>query len=242
MDVNILSALGIGAIIGSVITGLIAWAREHSKIERQFQLDIIKNRLKVITKLSTDYLLIASALAEFYRYVDEKDDELKFYLICKFFYYYTKITEEEGGFEFDNRPSEDAVAELVTEFFDQFEGLGYEVFSDMADQVSKNGKILHYNEFKKNISQTLFQKFLKIIYDTRKVSNLKKYAIWMAQIILFETNSVYSLWYNEHPRFPFDETLIKYLTDKNFKSYAERLTVSRKSKLSKIFYIKGNYF
>ena len=53
----------------------------------------------MITKLSTDYLLIASALAEFYRYANGKDDELKFYLMCKFFYYYTKITEEEGGFE-----------------------------------------------------------------------------------------------------------------------------------------------
>ena len=235
---SIVSSLGVGTVIGAVIV----YAKEHHKIERQFRLDIIKNRIKVITKLSTEYLLIGSALSEFYKVASKEDDELKFYFICKFFYYYTKITEEEGGFEFDNRPSENVITQLIVDFFKVFDSLGYEIFSEMADQVTKDEKVLHYNEFKQNISKPIFQKFLKIISDITKLEKLKKYSLWMAEIILFETNSVYRHWYNENPKFSVDPSLISYLANKNFVEYLQRITLSNKSRLGKAFHIKGNYF
>jgi hypothetical protein len=240
--IAIAGSLGIGAIIGA----LIAWARDHYKIERQFRFDIIKNRLEVFGKLSNEYILLASALREFHLLVSEnsQDDERKFYFICKFYYFYAKIAEEAGGFEFENRQSEEVATYLVDDIIQLFSNFNYGALSQMIDLVSSDeGKTIRFNKFKVKIDANLFSEFQKkIISEKSKLSKLAQYSKWLEEIIIFEINRAFRYWYNENPSFTFDEKLLKYLIDKNEETYIDRLILSDKSKLRKFFRVKRNYY
>jgi len=246
VDLNYAVTIVFGAIVGSLATGTFAWYRQHHGQKQQFRLDIIKNRLEVFGKLSTDYILMASALFEFHELAPtgRENDELRFYFICKFFSYYSKIAEEAGGFEFENRQSEDVVTYLVADIMKIFSdsGFGYERFSDMIDLVtSEDGKIMRFNKFKVKNQEDLFSEFQnKIIKENRIRDELMRYSNWLQKIIIFEINMGFRYWYNESPEFDLEEPLIKYLVSRKLEKYLDHL--SYKSKIKKFFSVKRNYY
>jgi len=245
IDLNAVSLLASGGVIGALIASLIAWTREYYKTEHQFRLDVRRNRIEAFSKLSTDYLLLALALAEFHKWTSkDSKDKVKFYFICKFFFYYSKIAEDAGGFEFENRQSEDVMTSLVGGIFNVFKDFDYDVFSDMIDLVtSPDGKIIRYNKFKTKIDTSLFSDFVsKIIKNKNNYSELIKYSNWLEQIMLFEINTGFRLWYNEKPTIEVEEPLKKYLIENQYERYIHRFVLSDKGRIKKFFYTKGNYF
>jgi len=246
VDLNAILPYVIGAVVGAIVTGLIAWAIEHHKIERQFRLDIIKNRLEVFGKLSNDYILLASALHEFQEIASSTTvpNERKFYYICKFFFYYSRISEEAGGFEFENRLSEEVMTFLVADIINVLNEFNYESFSDMIDLVSSDdNKMIRFNKFKVNLNKKLFSEFEnKIILNQQKHNELIQYCRWLEKIMIFEINRAFRFYYNESPTFELDERLVNYLIDNNLQKYTERLKLSNKSGVVRFFHLKGNYY
>lgn len=184
VDLNPLVPYIIGGIVGSLVTGLFTWTREYFGKKQQFRLDIIKNRLEVFSKLSNDYILLASALHEFHEIAlsEEVPNERKFYYTCKFFFYYSKIAEKAGGFEFENRLSEEVVTFLVSEIINVLgqSGFNYEAFSSMIDLVTSNdGKPIRYNKFILRIDNGLLPAFARnVISNQQRYGSLMQYCKW----------------------------------------------------------------
>jgi hypothetical protein len=247
VDLNPFLPYIIGGAVGSVLTFVFTTIRDHYRQQHQFRLDIARNRIEVFGTLSNDYLLLASALAEFRQRVvrNLSNDMEKFYFISKFFSHYSKIAEESGGFEFQNRLGEDISTHLVGEIFKIFSSVfEYEVFSEMIDQVtSDDGKIIRYNKFKRKIQEELFSRFQdnilsnQILYD-----NLTQYSKWLEGILMFEINMGFRYWYKEEPLFELNKEFVNYLLEKKAYNYIKRLKLSNKSKIEKFLYIKGNYY
>ena len=248
VDLNPLIPYAIGGVAGSIVTGLFTWVKDHYGKKQQFRLDIIKNRLEVFSKLSNDYILLASALHEFHEIAlsDEVPNERKFYYTCKFFFYYSKIAEEAGGFEFENRLSEEVVTFLVSDIINVLSesGFNYEAFSTMIDLVtSDDGKSIRYNKFIPKIDKNVFSKFeSNVISNEQRYGNLMQYCKWLEKIMVFEINRAFRFYYNESPEFESDVLLVKYLILNGFGKYVKRLKSSNKSRVVRFFELKGNNY
>lgn len=240
----LLTILGIIGI-GGLVARLVQWLGQRSNQNRQLFLDIAKHKFESIHKASNEYMLMASALAGFLDLVSKKNErnEEKFYYICKFFYHHQNIAYS-GGFELENREGEEVITLLISDIFKLFEVLNFEEISNMSDLVlDEKYKLLRFNKFKTKELNPHFQNFVEnILNDDNNSKNLETYSKWLIGVLMFEINTAYRLWYKDSPKFPPDEDLTKYLVKNKHVKYVERLILSNKSKMGKIFYIQGNYF
>ena len=245
MDLTSLVPYAVGAVVGSIATGLFTTVKDHYGRKQQFRLDVIKNRIEYFGGLSNEYLMIASSLSAF-REGESNDisDTEKFYFMCKFFYYYSKIAEENGGFEFHYRMAEEIATKLVSDIFKSFGNFDYEIFSNMIDYVTgENNKVIRFNKFEVRIEDRALKEFQdKILKERLNLKNLLRYCRWLEEILMFEINTGFRYYYGEEPNFELYDRFINYLIEHKAEDYIHRLKSSNKNRIFKYFQLRGNYY
>jgi hypothetical protein len=223
----------IGIVVGGIATWFIQHAIQRSSQKRQLLLDISKHKFETIQKSSGDYVALTSALGRFHELSlkSNESNEEKFYAICNF----CKAYWQFSGFELDSLGGEDAMDKLSREILSILDNLGDETVSNMIKLLeSEKEERIRFPEFKKKLPTPLFNNFCKkILADPHISKKLDKYCEWLREVILFELNTAYSLWYGENPKFDLTDGFMNYLEENNLKAYAKKLEVTKKSKIKR---------
>lgn len=225
---------------GGAVTWFLQYLGQRSNQKHQLFLNIAETKFEKIQKSSNDYILFASCAREVHELLCSpvKSDERCFFYACKFFFYYSKIVRDYAGFELDDLNGERALTFLMGDIINLIrKGSSHESVSIMADSGDPKGDHdLNYDKFKPRLDNNeipFSNEFYKIISDECNRQKLHDYFLWLYQLLYFEVNYAYRLWYGKEEKFTLNPAFKEYLKNKNLKSLVIRLKTVGKNWFSR---------
>ena len=115
--------------------------------------------------------------------------------------------------------------------------ISFESVSLMADLGDpKDNHDLNYDKFKPKLDSKeipFIDKFYDIINNDIQHQELHDYFLWLYQLLYFEVNFAYRLWYGKEEKFVLNPAFKKYLNDKQLKNLVVRLNTVGKNWFSR---------
>jgi hypothetical protein len=196
-----LTILLTGGLITTGLTLFVNWLIKR----RQQRVDMSKIKIQTITQVAPLYNQISlynscNLSHELNKPNQDRDAVLMMYYICNTMNIREQIKKKIGDIQFDNIEAERIIGDLYRNIITPIkENFGHVDLSRMIHLVDND---LSYHEFHHKVSDSdndLFQKFVLWIYRENVVSELERNCRWFAQLIMYELNHVYWIWYNEPP-------------------------------------------
>ena len=217
---DIFPALGIGTILAGLIT---AFANYMIK-EREYYIDIAKDKLVAISKLkpyvvqlARYYNLLSRQLTYGLSSLNDLDYHLCMYIFCNILTLNRKIFEEFGGIQLDDLEAEIIIGKYRDNVTAILRGdFTNEEMYRLADILgTKNGR-LTYNQFLESISKPSSNKYLynkfeewirknwkekeeKDKQSEDKIRQLIKDTTIASALLSLEINQTYEMWYKHGP-------------------------------------------
>jgi hypothetical protein len=147
-----------------------------------------------------------------------------------FFQIYTQITRKFGGIALDSLDGEKGISYLCEDIIDLFRTkISFSSPSIMSRLlVNEDNKEMQYDQFKSNLEKdnSIFPQFSKFLEDTVNKGKLSDYSFWLHELINFETNYAYRIWYGKEEKLDLDSNLKDYLKCKGLESLTRKINIS----------------
>lgn len=194
------------AIISSgVLVALIESFRDWLFKRREEYVELTKQKIDIISKATAYYNQIAFNCVQFSRElgkgIKERDVMLCMYHLCIILELKQKIRFLFGDIQLDNLEAEEIIdkffGKIVYSVKNTFNSLEYSKFSYLTkDYIPYH---LFYNNVQEN-EKALYGKFSEWI-SNKELTELTQYSQWYAELIMFELNHIYAVWYGDEPKF-----------------------------------------
>jgi hypothetical protein len=212
-----------GGVITTVLTLFANWLIKR----RQQRVDMSKIKIQTITKVVPLYNQIALYNSSNLSYELGKDNQdrdavLMLYYICNIMNIRKQIIKKIGDIQLDNIDAERIIGNLYNNIITRIKGHFGHVDSDRMLHLVDND--IAYHRFHQKVSSgndnDLYQKFVHWIYGEEITSEIERNCRWFAELIMYELNYVYRIWYNEPPDiFRLSQDLLNYLATNHPKYY-----------------------
>ncbi|HEY3525206.1 MAG TPA: hypothetical protein VGK47_03345 [Nitrososphaeraceae archaeon] len=159
-------------IAGGIVVGTYEGVRQSSNMKHQLYLDVAKDKLEKIRKASNDYIKLASCAKHIHEQLrsPDRNDQYCFYLVCKFFFFYSNIIHNFAGFELDDLDGEEVISLLVGSIFYEIQkesSINY--IPQLIDLVFIDSNELTLTKFFNNINNSEREEFKKFLDRNRSI-------------------------------------------------------------------------
>lgn len=214
-----LTLLAGGTVAATAITLFSNWLLKR----REERLDISKQKMSEITKSMPNYTQMASYYKALAVQLSEqkKDQTICLYYTCRALCLQRQLFIKVGAFQLDDLDAESILAKLSGELLTTLsKELSITERLKLTDLISETST---FDDFLNTISlphnQALVQRFYSWLNTSNSLQELSKNCTWFRDLLIFEINHVYELWYGTNPEYYNKDTLkpelFKYLEEKH---------------------------
>ena len=215
-----------GGVITTLLTLFVNWLIK----KRQHKVDMSKLKIQTMTKVAPLYNRLAlhnswNLSDELRKPRQDRDPVRMMYYLCNIMNIHRQIVRKIGDILLENLDAEHIISNIYRDITTSVErNFGYIDSSRLLHMVDDD---MPYHVFHERVSagseNDLYQKFVHWIYKDETSEEIARNCTWFAQLIMYELNYVYKIWYDEPPdRFRLNRNLQEYLAT-NHQRYYHRI-------------------
>lgn len=213
----------IGAIIGTILTSIFNWFSKKRQQER----DMWRLKMETISKFAPLYNKIALYNANNLSVIlktdpktrHEDDYKMMMYYLCNILNLKQQINDSIGDLQLTDLESETIIGDLLRTIFQKVKDHFGHLDTSRMTYLTENG--IPYHKFHPSVSDngdnhSLYTKFKEWVAQRDICEELSSNCRWFAELVMYELNHVYQIWYGEKPQFDkLSVGLLNYLDEKH---------------------------